>query len=227
MFANSEKGQDCLFGGKLRWGFYGISLRKSQLWIWLANPFACSNNSALRFVTCTHCPQFFRADSNPMGMDCLNVGMNCSTVASAYKTQKTRVNQEYTCLLFYMYPDTWVVQISIIKNLLWKSFLSCTITEWKVVFSGRIRWRLQSSWANAFYFGIFENYSMNGSFRKKSEEKCEYSGWMLTQDGAKQEVHSSQLEHTWLHYRMWSGRFIHPSATKTVNIWSSLDYFDP
>lgn len=24
---------------------------------------------------------------------------------------------------------------------------------------------------NAFYFGIFENYSMNGSFRLKNEEK--------------------------------------------------------
>lgn len=33
---------------------------------------------------------------------------------------------------------------------------------------------------NAFYFGIFENYSMNGSFRLKNEEKCKYSGWMLT-----------------------------------------------
>lgn len=32
----------------------------------------------------------------------------------------------------------------------------------------------------AFYFGIFENYSMNGSFRLKNEEKCKYSGWMLT-----------------------------------------------
>lgn len=32
---------------------------------------------------------------------------------------------------------------------------------------------------NAFYFGIFENYSMNGSFRLKNGEKCKYSGWML------------------------------------------------
>lgn len=32
---------------------------------------------------------------------------------------------------------------------------------------------------NAFYLGICENYSMNGSFRLKNEEKCKHSGWMV------------------------------------------------
>lgn len=46
---------------------------------------------------------------------------------------------------------------------------------------------------NAFYFGIFENYSMNGSFRLKDEERCEYSGWVVN-PGAEpeKEVESSQ-----------------------------------
>ncbi len=55
---------------------------------------------------------------------------------------------------------------------------------------------------NAFYFGIFENYSMNGSFRLKNEEKCKYSGWMLTPGGQpEKEALSTQREHTGLHYR--------------------------
>lgn len=40
-----------------------------------------------------------------------------------------------------------------------------------VFLSGRIQWTTAINLNNAFYFGIFENYSMNGSFRLKNEEK--------------------------------------------------------
>lgn len=60
---------------------------------------------------------------------------------------------------------------------------------------------------NAFYFGIFENYSMNGSFRLKNEEKCKYSGWMLlpvcSQEG---KYRALKREHTGLQYRVSSAR---------------------
>lgn len=45
---------------------------------------------------------------------------------------------------------------------------------------------------NAFYFGIFENYSMNGSFRLKNEEK-----WMPERSQRKEEQ-SAHHEHTGL-----------------------------